>query len=189
MKMLIGIVGAKGSGKGSFVSLLKEKLPDHHIEALRFSDILHDTLVLWGGVSSTRENLQKLAVMMNQMGNGTLSRAMRARVLKSLADIVVLDGVRWESDLAMLRSFPKNMLVYVYTSPRIRFERLKARNEKVGEDTMSWEQFDREENALNEASIPEIGKGADVTVINNGTFSELSTAVDAFVRTYKTALT
>jgi dephospho-CoA kinase len=188
MKMLIGIVGTKGSGKGAFVSLLKEKLPDHHIEALRFSDILHDTLMLWGDVSSTRENLQKLAVMMNQMGNGTLSRAMRTRVLKSPADIVVLDGVRWESDLAMLRSFPNNMLVYIYANPRIRFERLLVRNEKIGEGAMSWEQFTREENALNETSIPEIGKQADVTIINNGSFSELSTAVDTFVRTFKTAL-
>src|SRR4051812_31081631 len=112
MKLVIGIVGEKGSGKETFATFLKEIIPDKVIFHARSSDILAETLQIWDLVS-TRHNLQQLAIVLDQgFGKGTLTHAVAKRIKDSNADIVVFDGVRWFSDAEMIRSFPENILVY-----------------------------------------------------------------------------
>lgn len=177
--LLIGLVGEKGSGKETFGNLLMEIVKDKKIIRIRFSDILNYTLKLWD-LDSTRENLQNLAIAMDgAYGAGTLSQAIAKQIKDSSADIVILDGIRWKSDVDLLKSFPKNILVYITADLDIRYHRLKLRREKKDE-AKSYEQFMREEKAQNELQIPQIGFGADVKIENNGSLEELKTQVQEF---------
>jgi dephospho-CoA kinase len=98
---------------------------------------------------------------------GILAQLIKDRAFENTARIVVLDGVRWWQDVKMLRELPNNILVYITAPAELRFERLKKRNEKVGEAEMSWEQFLEEEKAENEIYIPKIGEKADYKILND----------------------
>lgn len=167
MKTVIGLAGEKAGGKGTFTETLKSLLPMKKIAYAKFSDILTDSLKLWG-LELTRENYQKLSVAMrNTFGEGTLTRAIQRRVETLDADIVILDGVRWDSDVVLLRSFPINFLVYITADVRLRHARSQKRKEKAGEENASLEQFMKEEQAETEKDIPRIGSSADFTILNN----------------------
>jgi hypothetical protein len=95
-----------------------------------FSDILRDTLGLWD-LPHTRDNLQKMAIVMNAesgFGDGSLSRAMRRRLMEDTADVTILDGVRWLGDEKMIRSLNddgiKTVMVYIAADAKVRYGRL-----------------------------------------------------------------
>lgn len=177
-KLVIGLVGEKGSGKETFGKFLKEVAKDKKILHGRFSDILVETLELWS-IPKTRENLQDLAICMNRgFGKGTLSHAMFEKVNKESDDIVIIDGVRWKSDVELTRKFPNSLLIYI-TAPLIaRYQRLKKRQEKAYEETTNFKQFMHEEKKLTETLIPKIGSGADFKIINNGSLAQFRKKVE-----------
>lgn len=172
--LVVGLVGEKGSGKGTFAELLATSAPaGSRVVRVRFSDILRETLDCWH-LPPSRANLQNLSKVMDaEFGNGTLAHAMGHRIANTQADLVVLDGVRWEADRLLIRSFPQNLLIYVTASPRVRYERLRARGEKAGESTTTFEQFLEEEGAVAERAIPEIAATANIRIVNEGLFDEL----------------
>lgn len=189
MKTIIGLVGEKGSGKETFGNFLMETSPKKisgaflRIRRIRFSDILNQTLMLWT-IPKTRENLQHLAVVMDTgFGTGTLTDSISNKIKRIDADIVILDGVRWETDEMLVRNFPKNYLIYITADADLRFERLKKRSEKKGE-AKTLTQFLKSEKAKNELLIQKIGKRANVRIVNNGTFEDLKKQVENFYRQY-----
>lgn len=188
MNTVIGLVGEKGGGKGTFTNLLREIAVNKKINHIRSGDVLLETLKLWA-IAANRENFQKLAVAMDQsFGVGTLTNAVHKRIINEPADIVVFDGVRWETDSQMVRRFPKNFIVYITADIHIRYERTKGRKEKTDEGETSFEQFLREEQAQTEAFIPRIAATADIRIENNKSFTELREEISTFYNKYlKTA--
>ena len=189
-KLVIGLVGENGSGKGTFVKALRKAFPGYRIRHRRFSDLLSKTLRDWS-LPKTRRNLQKMAVgMRNEFGPNTLAHAMEEVIRRDLIEeiakrdyqdknrtkspLVILDGVRWMPDVKMLKKLPNSILCYITADQEIRFTRMKKRKEKKGEAFMTWERFLREEKAPNEVLISHIGKRyANVSVLrNNGTKRE-----------------
>lgn len=182
MKTIIGLVGEKGSGKETFGNFLME-VAKERVGRVRFSDILYETLGAWN-LPQTRENLQHLAVVMDQgFGDGTLTNVIKKRVESLNADLVILDGVRWETDEMLVRSFPNNIMVYITADVKKRYQRLKKRDEKKGE-AESFAKFLRSEKAKNELLIPKIGQRADLKIENNGTFEDLKNEVGKFFKKY-----
>lgn len=179
MKTVIGVVGEKGSGKGIFVHML-QALSSKSIDCVKSSDVLAETLTMWD-ISLTRSNLQQLAIIMNaKYGDTTLSHAVEKRIRDFPADTVIYEGIRWPSDVEMIKKFPKNILVYITASPEVRYKRTLKRKEKVGEGNATFEQFMQEENVLTETSIPSIAAQADVKILNSGTKEELEEKVSKF---------
>ncbi len=168
MKLLIGLVGENGAGKTSALDKLKSffRANTYSVAEYRFSDILVETLALWG-IEKSRANLQCLAqVMDSAFGAGTLSRSMRTKIKNAHAQIIFVDGVRWETDRELIKSLD-GILIYITAPREIRFERLKNRNQKIGEGAMAWEQFLKEDSAPNEILVPHIGATADFIIHNN----------------------
>lgn len=180
MDIVIGLVGEKGGGKGTFAAHLAECAGGRKVVSTRFSDLLRETLDLWH-ISPSRANLQKIAVVMDDgFGAGTLSNAIYERVTNINADITVIDGVRWETDAALIRRFENNLLIYITANPQSRFARTVARAEKAGERETSFEQFMQEEQAANELLIPKIGARADGVINNEGTIEEYKKEIADF---------
>ena len=182
MKYLIGVVGEIGAGKGTFSAIISELAGKKTLKKIRFSDVLTKTLKLWD-IPLTRANLQNLAIIMDQQyGKGTLTHAAKLYINKQKADIVIIEGIRWQSDVPMIRSFPNSFIIYMTADPKIRFERLKIRNEKVGESTKTYKEFLAEEKAGTEVEIKKIGKDADFKFENNGDLGELKGKIKQFYK-------
>lgn len=172
MKQIIGIVGEKGSGKGTFPKILTEVLPERKIVRTTFSDVLADTLNIWD-LEKSRENYIKLVVAMNEtFGEDVLARAVKKRIGGLVGDIIVVDGMRWMADLEMIKSL-NGKIVYITADPKIRYERTKARGEKAGENQTTFEEFMKQESAPTEIDIPKIAAQADFKIDNNGSVEEL----------------
>jgi dephospho-CoA kinase len=176
MKLVIGLVGAPLAGKETVANKLEAliKADGVSVSRHRFSDILRDTLDLWG-MSHGRGNEQILAQIMQRPGafpEGVLARATKFRLSKDTADAGILDGMRWDVDEKMLREFPaegiKSVVVYIDASDDTRYARLVARN-RSGEAATTREQFDVLNQQPNEIFIPQIGSRADIKLPNNYT--------------------
>lgn len=183
-KIIIGLIGEKGSGKGTFVDLLSKIINKNNIAHLKSSMILGDSLDLWN-IKKTRENLQKLAIVMDEnFGKGTLTNAIYERIKNDKKNIVIYDGIRWQTDVEMIRSFHKNILIYITANPKVRYERLKERKEKIGEENLTFEQFMKEEKAYTEIFISRIGKTADFKIENNYSIEKFKDKVKEFSERY-----
>ena len=179
MKLVIGLVGLPLAGKETVAIEMEEFL---HADGIgvrrhRFSDILRDTLDLWG-MPHGRANEQILAQIMQRPSGfpeGVLSRAIKARLMKDTSDVAILDGMRWNVDEDMVRGFPaegvKSVVIYVDADDAHRYARLVARN-RSGEATTTREQFNVLNQQPNEIYIPQIGFRADIKIPNNGTLAE-----------------
>jgi len=173
MKYIIGVVGESGAGKGTFSKVFSEITTGKKVSVIKFSDILFKTLQIWD-LPPTRENLQNLPVaFVEKFGEGTLTNAVRNYIDQQESDIVIVEGVRWISDVPMIRSFENNSLVYVTAEPKLRYQRMKMRGEKAGEDKKTYEQFLEEEKAKTEINISKIGISADFKITNNGDLNGL----------------
>lgn len=176
---IIGLVGEKGSGKDTFAKYLQE-ISDKTVAHIRFSDLLKQTLKLWD-LPQTRANLQKLAQVLEEFGSGTVAHGLEKQIQSTKADIIILDGIRWNPDVELLNKFPEHKLVYITADPKLRFQRLKNRGEKDDEANLSYEQFQEEEKAPNELLIPEIGSEADHKIENNGSIEDFKKQVAEFI--------
>jgi dephospho-CoA kinase len=182
----MGVTGENGSGKGSFSDALISLASGSSIKLtkVKFSDVLFKTLGDWN-IPATRSNLQDLALIMEkQYGEGSLTRATAEFVDKIKSDVIIVEGVRWNSDVRMIRSFKANAIVYITASPKIRFERMRKRKEKVGESSLTYKQFLKEDGAKNETYIKKIGKKADFKIENDGSVKDFEKKVGEFYKKF-----
>ncbi len=185
MTTVMGVIGRNGAGKSTLVRLLREICVGSSIESHSSGALMVETLGLWG-VALTRDNLQKLPVMMEATyGTGLLANAMRARLEASCADIAIFDGLRWQNQLYSVQSFTPHVLVYVDAPQDLRFERLRARATKPGEAAMNREQFLKEEQAPTEVEISLIAHEADFTIHNTGDLDDYRAQVLNLCQQYR----
>lgn len=171
MKAIVGLVGMPLAGKETVSAKLARYAHEagataHHV---RFRDILAETLELWH-IPCNRENLQKLAQIMvepDAFGPRALTAAVKTRLMKDSADLIIVDGVRWPTDEAMLRDMPdgKGILLYVDADADTRFSRAKRR-QREGEEELTRNAFDVQDAAPNESSVDAIGSRADWRIPN-----------------------
>jgi len=178
MKLYIGLVGEKGGGKETFVQFLKEAAKDKSVAHIRSSDILAETLSMYD-LPLTRSNLQHIAIVLDDgFGKGTVTSAVAKQMREHPADIVIFDGVRWHTDAGMIKHFENSYLLYIAAPLNTRFERVRSRKEKAGEEGVSFEQFLKEEQVRTEIEIPDIGKGADTVLNNDGSLQDFKKKVE-----------
>lgn len=175
--LVIGLVGKKGSGKGEFVKIFKRLHPKTNIEVVSGSGILSTTLNLWH-LPNSRKNLQKLAQLMEDFGNGALAKAVEFQIKQSSAEITILDSVSWEANEKVVRQFLPNILVAIKCLPTLRYQRSIKRSEKYQEVDLSFSQFMEEENSVNE-TIENIYRRADVTIDNNLNLESLTKQIQS----------
>lgn len=181
-KILIGLVGRQGSGKGTVAKILQET---YGAKLYRFSAILGDILDRLN-IERSRDNLIKISeAVRHEFGEDTLAYAIEHEVSASDADVVIIDGIRRPEDIVALEPLPYFKLVNVSVPAEVRFERMKHRGEKAGETHMTREEFLKVENeAPTEITIPLVEARATDTIDNSGTAEELGPKVDALMKKF-----
>ena len=183
-KIVIGLIGEKGAGKGTVSDYLEEKYAAKHFMV---SKILRRTLEDLR-LPITRENLVKLALVLKEgYGPSVIIDSLIVDMEKNGSDMIIADGIRMHGDVEPFREKYGNnfCLVYVTASIQVRFDRTRARKQNDGEDKVSFQQFLEEEGKLTEISIHEIGEQADFILKNDGTSEELKKQVDEMMEKIK----
>jgi dephospho-CoA kinase len=175
MTFVVGLAGRIAAGKGEAAQYISRK---YGAEVVRFSDVLKDVLeVLF--LPNTRQNLQILGSCLRAgFGDRVLVDAMKARIEKTTSRVVVVDGVRYKEEAALIRSFRKNILLFIDAPLKIRYQRVISRGTR-GEAKISFEEFRKSEEKETEKSLDEIKKTADEVIENTGSIGRLHARVDS----------
>lgn len=164
-KLYIGIVAQIGAGKDTVARYLEVF---YNAKALRSSDMLGEILKILNLNSTKREYLQKLPVAVrNSFGVKTISRAMVGRMKKQKENIVIWNGIRYPSDVQEFNKLPNSILIGVTASERTRFNRIKKRKEKAGEENLTLAKFREEENRDTEKNALKLIADANYKIFNN----------------------
>lgn len=185
-KLVIATVAEKGGGKGLFIKIVQNLLPDKKVISVRFSDTWRQILHILGKEES-RENISNLATAIRRLFNddGILVGAVEQRLAEIDADIVILDGLRKQEEVKPLVRKRGGVLVYIAADQKVRFERRRQDAETTDEHAMTWEQFVRQDQMPPEAAIRTIGETvADVTIENNGTLEQFGKKIRDFINQY-----
>jgi dephospho-CoA kinase len=172
--IVLGVVGEIGSGKDTIGKLLEEILPAHDVFAISFSVILRKMLKAQSK-PPTRKNLQQLGRRISQTKQCWLIGKMHGEILRRNPDICVLTGLRTLADVRLVKSFPSHRIIALSASPRIRFQRVKARS-RLGDGT-TWLTFLAQSRSPIEARIPKLMERADVHLVNEGSLEEFREAI------------
>lgn len=174
-KIIIGLVGSLASGKETTKKYLAEK---YNAKDCRFSSILRDVLERVA-LPNSRDNLQKLSTVLRaSFGENLLAKAIAMDASKLEAQIVVIDGVRRFTDIEHLNELPNFILVKIDADPKIRYERMKLRNENAGDDVKTFEEFMSDHDKEADRQIPEVMKTAQYSIDNSGTLEDLYRQID-----------
>ncbi len=128
-KVIIGLIGEKGSGKGTVSDYLIEKYKAVHYGT---SNILRRTLEDLH-LPVTRENLTKLALVLKEgYSSSVVVDSLIREMEKNGSDIIIADGIRMHGDVEPFRKkYGRNFyLVYVTADLKLRYRRTKERKEK-----------------------------------------------------------
>ena len=178
-KIIFGFVGEIASGKGTAVDYICKKYGAH---SYRFSTPLRDILNRLN-IDNTRENLQDISTLLREkFGQDILTKVISNDVSKDSGQIVVVDGIRLNSDIEHLKKLPGFYLINVYANPEMRYQRLISRGENENEKNTTWEDFlDRSQNEC-EAQLQEVIQSADIKIDNNGPQEALIEKMEIFIQ-------
>ncbi len=178
-KIIIGLVGSLASGKETTKKYLVDK---YEAKDCRFSTILRDVLERVT-VPNSRENLQKISTVLRaNFGENLLAKAIANDASKLDANVVVIDGVRRFTDIEHLEALPNFFLVKIDADPKIRYERMKIRNENEGDDKKTYEEFLKDHEAEADIQIGDVMKAAKYSIDNSGSFEELYSQIDEIIK-------
>ena len=177
-KIILGLVGSLASGKETTKKYLADK---YQAKDCRFSSILRDVLDRIT-VPNSRDNLQKLSTILRaNFGENLLAKAIANDASKLDANIVVIDGVRRFTDIEHLNELPNFILLKIDAVPKIRYERMKMRNENQGDNEKTFEEFLADHEKEADRQIPEVMKTAKYSIDNSGTIEELHNQIDKII--------
>jgi dephospho-CoA kinase len=124
-----------------------------------------------------RTNLAKWSCLVkNHLAPDALAKALAARIERAEADIVILNGVRWEADIDLLDEIGGHLL-FISTAPENRYQRVVGRGEKPGEQELTFEQFIAEEQTEADLLMDTLMHRVPKTIDNNGTLDKLEREV------------
>ena len=181
-KIIIGIAGEIASGKGVVTQHLQDK---YDAKKYRMSDALKDILTRLH-LDVVRENLSSLSLgLRNLYGQDILIDALIQDIKKSESEFVIVDGVRRIAELEQLKKLDNFKLFYLEADPKIRYERLKKRDEKEDDKLKTFEQFQKDSQLETEKTILELKDSTDYLIDNGGDLDQTYRRIDEIIEEIK----
>ncbi len=175
-RLLVCLVGMPGSGK----SIVAEVARDLGFDVVVMGDAVRDE-ARRRGLEPTGENMRALMRRLREeRGPAVVAELCFPRIDRA-GQLVLVDGIRSLAEVeAFRRRYGRAVLVAVHSSPRTRFERLRARGRP--DDPASWEEFWERDRVELEVGIGSAIAMADHMLVNEGTVEELKRAAEALLR-------
>ncbi len=172
------ITWRNGSGKGTVSEFLSQNIGG---SIYRISDIAKN--ILWEfHIPTSRENLSKISEMLRRyFWEDIYAHAVGKYLRENNSGTIIFDGPRRESVIDAIENLSDSQIIWIETSPRIRYERMRGRGEKDSEALMSYEVFQGHEGNASEQELDAIRERADIVIENDGTREELMWKLQIFI--------
>lgn len=178
-KIIIGLTGKVGSGKGTILEILKEK----GFFATSISDCIREE-VRERGEEITRDKLQDVGdEKRGKFGPSIWAEKTWEKVISQECPNAVIDSIRAEAEADFLKSHNNFTLIGVMAPAEVRFQRIKERGRES--DPKTFKEFIAVENKDIKSGIGDEGRDinrclekADFVVENNGTIEELKEKIE-----------
>jgi dephospho-CoA kinase len=178
-KLILGIAGEIGSGKGTIAKYLSER---HNASSYQFSMMLRDVLDRLH-LEHSRDNIQRLSTTLRHtFGEDLMARVMAEDVKGDESELIVIDGVRRIDDIKYLKEIPEFKLVYVEADMKIRYDRLIHRNENVDDEGKTFEEFEKDHQRETEVTIRGLKDHSGIVLENNESLEEFYEKLDEMVK-------
>lgn len=170
--MIIGVAGPNGAGKGEVVAWLAAR----SFTALSLSDVIRDELRAQGVAESRERMIEAGRTLRALHGPAVLAERLRAKIQPDRH--YVIDSIRHPAEVEALRALGARFrLLWVDADPRLRFERLRARNRPGDPDTFErLIELENRERGSDDAAMQQldaVARLADVVLRNDGDLAAL----------------
>ena len=181
-KIIIGLTGPLASGKDVAKKYIDRK---YSASTYKFSTVLRDILDRLH-LPITRNNMQDLSLdLRNRFGSDILAKVITADAKNNANDIVIVDGVRRLDDIKHLRNLPEFNLISIDANEKVRYDRMKLRNENKGDNVKTFEEFLEDCRKEAELEIPTVMAQASYYLNNSGTLKDLYEQIDKIIEEIK----
>jgi dephospho-CoA kinase len=177
-KIIIALTGQMASGKDVTKKYLEEK---YGAQSVKFSQILRDVLIRLN-LPTDRKNMQELSTVLRQnFGEDLLAKNIAEDARKLNSEIVILDGVRRLADIFHAQKLEGFVLIKIEADLKIRYQRMKERNENVGDAEKTLEDFMADHEKESEKEIPLVMEQAKFSLNNDGSLEDLYSQIDKLI--------
>ncbi len=180
-KIIIGITGTLGAGKGTVVDYLTQNKGFAHFSVRAF--IARELNAR--GLPVNRDTLTALANELRAQNSPSYIIEQLYKEAATLNQNCIIESIRTPGEIASLRSFPGFFLLAVDADPQIRYLRIRKRNsetDNVSFDTfLSNEQREMNSDDSNKQNLAECIRQADYVINNNGNPEQLNQETEAFL--------
>lgn len=181
-KIIIGLAGEMGSGKGTVAKYIAEKYRGNHY---RFSTMLRDILDRLH-LEQSRENLPKISMALRSaFGEDIFDKVMVGDINKDDSEIIIVDGIRRLKDVENLRNVAGFSLIYIDANLENCFKRITERHENTDDTGKTLEEFKKEHTDEPETQIRALKDISNFAVENDGTLEELYVKIDDIIKKLK----
>ena len=176
-KIVIGVTGMPGSGKG----VVREIVREYGFPVVVMGDEVRAEAAR-RNLEPTPENLGKLMLQIRaEEGPGVLARRCIPKIRALDAEVVVVDGLRSPHEVREFRKvFPKFKVIAIHASPKTRFQRLLRRGRS--DDPKDWETFYMRDQRELSVGIGEVIATADYMIVNEGSIEELEAELKQIIK-------
>ena len=165
-KLIVCLTGMPGAGKSTIADGLKLK----GYKIINMGNVVREEAQK-RNLESTRDNLGKLMLELREKnGSGAIAKLVEPQIESSTANVILIDGVRSNDEIQVLRKFGTVKLLAIHASTDSRFNFLQKRGRS--DDPQTKEHFDERDNrelgigisnsiALSDYAISNIGLTKD----------------------------
>jgi len=165
-KLLVCLTGMPGAGKSTIAEGLKSK----GYEIVNLGNAVRNEAKK-RNLEASRENLGKLMLELREKnGPGAIAELVKSEIESSSANVLLIDGVRSNDEIQVLKKFGNVKLLAIHASTDTRFSFLQKRGRS--DDPQTKEHFDERDNremgvgisnsiALSDYAISNIGLTKD----------------------------
>jgi len=172
--IVIGLIGPKSVGKDT---LARHIVSRYGGKNHAHSEILDQILRILK-LPVTRENAIRLVALRKSFGESVLVDALNNRIKADNAELEVVTGIRYDTELKNIRSYPQNVVLYIDAPIEKRYAWQKGRHQRDDDKDQTFEEFTRLEKRETEIHIQELGAKADYLIVNDGDLDQLFAKVD-----------
>jgi len=171
-KLLVCLTGMPGAGKSTIAEGLKSK----GYEIINLGNAVRDEAKK-RNLDPTRENLGKLMLELREKnGPGAVAELVQIKIESSTANVMLIDGIRSNDEIQVLRKFGTVKLLAIHASTDTRFDFLQKRGRS--DDPQTKEHFEERDNrelgvgisnsiALSDFALSNIGLTKDELIKNS----------------------